>query len=907
MIQIHQIHQNTLFNLFFTVQKCCARWIVFAFCMLIISTSFGQNGIVFTKLKMEGKFNISEPAGNSNNPFGGDTTYKNDPSEENYDEILVTLNVQGIGSFEMPAIIWGEVAYLPVKELFDVLKIKNKQSHHADSIEGFFINPNATFLIDKISNQIFYQGKIVTLKSADLIRTDGGLFLRSDVFGSVFGLDCNFTFRSLSIALNSKTELPAIRDMKLEALHKNINKLKGSRKADTLIDVEFSPFRLGMADWSVISTQTINENTNTRINLGIGAIFAGGETNIFLAYSNREKFRLSKQNYYWRFVNNDHTALRQIIAGKIAPQAVSTIYNSVTGIQLTNAPTTFRRSFGTYTLSDKTEPGWMVELYVNNILVNYATADASGFFTFQVPMVYGYSAVKLRFYGPWGEERIKEQNIAIPFSFLPQNEFEYNFSAGVVDDVTKSFFSRATANYGLSKQVTVGGGMEYLSSVTSGKAMPFLNTSVRLGALFVSGEHVYGVRSKALFTYRLPSNLAVDLSYINYNKTQTAINVNYTDEKKAVLSMPFRSKKFAAYSRLTVNQFTLAQKSFKSKYTTAELLFSGVFAGISSNVTTQAMLPADGKPIVYSNFSMTFRLPAKINITPQARYEYGQNKLSSLKLEVEKSMFRKGYLNASYEKNSLVKGAAFGLGFRYNFSFAQVSFSARQSKQLSTTTQTARGSLMYDGYSNYLGATEQNNVGRGGVIIAPYLDLNCNGYREANEPAAAGLKVRINGGRIERNNKDTTIRIVGLEAYANYFLELDKNSFDNIAWQIRNETIRMIIEPNNFKLLEVPVAVVGEVSGSVLLSNDKGLNGLGRMKINIYNNQSEIVAKTLTEEDGYFSYVGLAPGNYTALIDAAQLSKLNMKSSPLSITFTVKANRDGDVVDGLQFTVQNKK
>src|SRR5665811_2592471 len=100
----------------------------------------------------------------------------------------------------------------------------------------------------------------------------------------------------------------------------------------------------------------------------------------------------------------------------------------------TSAPTTFRRSFGSYTLTDKTEPGWIVELYVNNVLVDYVKADASGFFTFEVPIVYGNTQVKLRYYGPWGEERTREQNIIIPYNFLPHKEFEYTVSAGVVED-----------------------------------------------------------------------------------------------------------------------------------------------------------------------------------------------------------------------------------------------------------------------------------------------------------------------------------------------------------------------------------------------------------------------------------------------------------------------------------------
>ena len=208
---------------------------------------------------------------------------------------------------------------------------------------------------------------------------------------------------------------------------------------------------------------------------------------------------------------------------------------------------------------------------------------------------------------------------------------------------------------------------------------------------------------------------------------------------------------------------------------------------------------------------------------------------------------------------------------------------------------------MYDNASKLLAANAYSNVGRGGVVIAPYLDLNCNGERDENEPKVDGLNLRVNGGRIEHNKKDTTIRIVNLEAYNDYFIELDKTSFDNVAWQMPKQTIKVAVDPNYFKLIEVPIAVVGEVSGSVMLGASGGKNGLGRVIVDIYNSRSKIVARLLTESDGFFSFTGLAPGKYTAKIDQTQLNKLKMSVSMEKIPFTIKSTAEGDVVDSLEF------
>ena len=42
-----------------------------------------------------------------------------------YDEILVFMNVQGVGNVQIPAAIRNESAYLSVTDVFDFLKIRN--------------------------------------------------------------------------------------------------------------------------------------------------------------------------------------------------------------------------------------------------------------------------------------------------------------------------------------------------------------------------------------------------------------------------------------------------------------------------------------------------------------------------------------------------------------------------------------------------------------------------------------------------------------------------------------------------------------------------------------------------------------------------------------------------------------
>ncbi len=826
-------------------------------------------------------------------------------SQESTDleEISIFFQVQNMGGVELSGLIDKQEVLLPVSDIFDFLKIKNSLSPGMDSITGFFLSTDAPFLIDRTGNRIQFQGKDYPLKKNELIRTETNLYLKSQYLGEIFGLDCKFSFRTLSVNMTTKLELPMMREMRLEQIRKNINRLKGTSNVDSIIPRSRPAFQIGMADWSIVSTQEIGRKADARINLALGAVLLGGEAKVVLNLDTNSPLKEREQFYNWRFVNNDKNFIKQTILGKIGTEATSSIYDPVIGIKLTNTPTTYRKSFGTYPLSDYTSPGWMVELYVNNVLVDYKKADASGFFTFQVPLVYGNSNVKLKFYGPWGEERFKEQQINVPFSFLPTGELEYTLVAGIVEDGQQSILSRGSLHYGIAKNLTMGTGVEYLSSVTSGRVMPFVNIAARpLSSMILSGEFTYGVRGKGIITYHFLNNIEAELNYTKYKKGQTAVRNNYLEERKAILTLPLKGKVFSFYNRISYDQILLPGTGFS----TMEWLISGAIMGFSTNLTNYAMFTSQTNPYVFSNLSFSFRLPRGIMFIPQVQYEYSQKELISVKSGFEKYLFRNGFLSLTYENNFKSKIQSLQFGFRYDLPFAQTGFTARQTNRTTTLMENARGSLIVDLKSDYLGVNSRTSVGKGGIVFSPFLDLNCNNKRDTGEPKVAGLNIRMSGGLASENDRDTTIRVTDVEPYTPHLIELDANSFDNISWKLRYKTFSVVVDPNMFKRIEIPVSVVGEVSGTVYREKNNDQLGIGRISVNIFDEKGKLAGKTLSEPDGFFSYLGLAPGNYEVSIDPVQMNKLHLVASPEKQKITINLGINGDTVEDVDFVLKSK-
>lgn len=817
------------------------------------------------------------------------------------DEIVIELYVKDIGDTSIAALISEEKVWLSISGIFEFLMIPHNASAGGDSLSGYFFGTASEYLIDAARKQISFNGSTLPIPASGLIRSNKTLYLRADLFGDFFKLNCQFDFRSLSVKLFTALELPLFVERRQAFIRSNIGKFENEQKADSTLNREHSFFRTGMADWSFFTTSDFKGVSDFHANLTLGAQIAGGESVLSLRYDSKRAFSSRQQSYLWRYINNDSKLLRQVSLGRVATNATSSIFAPIIGIQFSNSPTHYRRNFSLYRINRYTEPNWVVEMYVNNTLVDYTKADASGFFSFDIPIVYGNTNVQLRYYGPNCEQRMGEANISMPFTFLPPGQLEYNVVAGVLEDSTWSKFTRAQLTFGMLKKLTIGGGVEYLSSVAGPKAMAFFNANFRLSRNFLfTSEYMHDVRYTITGNYRTTANVLYEVTYTKYKPGQRAISNTYIEERRASISYPLKFKFLNTYTRFSAYQIILPAH----KYTTVEGLFSGTIFGSTGNITTYALFTENTKAYFYSNVSLAIRIPGKMIFMPQAQYEYNQSRFISLKIGLEKRFSTNGYVNGFYEKNYKNDFNSFNIGIRYELPHTLAGLDMRKNStgELSFINSIS-GSLVHDSRSFYTRFTREPSVGRGGLILLTYLDLNNNQKYDKGEPKLKGLNFNIQSGRRDENKHDSTIVIRNLEAYNSFLITLDQNSFEEISWQIKLRTIKVEIDPNQFRLIEIPVSILGEVNGTIYTQTEAGKKIQERILINIYNKSGTFVTSSLSEADGYYNYLGLLPGSYTAKPDAEQMRKLGLRAFPGAWNFEITGGRYGDVQSGIDFTL----
>jgi hypothetical protein len=416
--------------------------------------------------------------------------------------------------------------------------------------------------------------------------------------------------------------------------------------------------------------------------------------------------------------------------------------------------------------------------------------------------------------------------------------------------------------------------------------------------------------------YYFLKDALLELDYAKFVEGQHATLFNAPEERKVKLSVPLKYRKISGFARFDYTQ--LVYKEFS--YNQGSAMLSAYYKQFSANASTQLNWIDNMQAYVISDLALSYRMKKGLTIRPSAQYNFTDGNLVTYKMAIEKYIPH-GNLEISYQNNVLYKDYYINFSFKYDLPFARTNLSASRSRTTTMTSESVQGSLAFGGGNGYVYGSNNSSTSKGGLLLYPFLDQNYNGKFDKGERMIKISNVGIMGGKVIFNPKDSIVRIPDLNAFTNYLVEFQDNDLPNISWRFKKKVYQVLIDPNQFKRIDVPVVALGEVSGMAYINKDNGLKGLRRIAIKIHKKRpreqtdggkfSELeavfaappVAQTLSESDGYIYYLGLEPGEYIARVDPEQLNNLRMTSSPEQIEFKISPSFEGDIVGGLDFVL----
>jgi hypothetical protein len=842
-----------------------------------------------------------------------------------YVSIPIRVSAEGYKDFYLEAFYTNKKSlFINVEVLYRTLNIACKAGPKENTLSGFIGDESHPYLIDYDAKQIKVGNTTISNQSG-LIKEQNAIYLESSLFTETFGINMTFNYRELSVRLKANFELPLIKQTRIEKMRANLSRIKGAQLADTVLQRNYHLFKFGTMDWMAASAQSWkisnklpvgsgsendiqtvqipNRTINNQLGIGVGTELLFGEADVYVNYNDRQKFDNQQLYYLWRWVDNNNPMIKQAQLGTISTQTVSFIDAPIVGASIRNAATTLRKATGYYTINEFTFPNWDVELYINDAMVDHTRSDATGIYMFKVPNVYGYSTLKLKFYGPMGEERTEERTINVPYTLMPKYELEYGLTGGFVQDSLSSRFGRGEFNFGVNRFLTIGGGFEYLSSIPTRGMIPYLTATFQpTNKLTLYGEYDRGVKIRGLMNYYIGKDILLELDYAKFVEGQQATRFNAPEERKAKLSIPFRDKLLNGFAR-----FDYAQLLYKTfTYNQSGVMVTANYLNFGANSYTQLNWIGQCAPFITSDLILSYRFLNNYIIRPSAQYNAGKNMFSTYKVEVEKYI-PNGLLSLSYQRNSIMRDYYITVNFKYDLNFARTNSAASLTRTRMYTSQSAQGSLAFGSGNQYTHKSNNPSMSKGGISLYPFLDLNHNGIFDPGEPMVnINTALRISGGKINYNKKDSILRITELTAFTSYIIEFKDNNLENIFWRFRKKTYQIVIDPNQFKRINIPIVIVGEVNGMAYKHVGNDLQGMGRIQIKIYDkNTNKLIGETLSESDGFYSYMGLDPGEYVARVDSTQLSNLFMIAEPDRKDFITKESKEGEIVSNVDFVLQS--
>ncbi|MBI3232659.1 MAG: hypothetical protein HYZ42_01220 [Bacteroidetes bacterium] len=756
--------------------------------------------------------------------------------EEEYDQFTISLNVDKLGVYEMEAIYYNDNIYLPIIDLFGKLEIYLNHSIQLDTITGFILSNDNSYSFNSNSGKITFRDKSQMVKPEQIIADFKDVYLPKEIYQEMFGMTMDFNFRELTLFLRSDIELPVIKQLRIKKLRTNLLTLTGDVDADTTIARKWNWIKGAVIDWNLQSKEDNLGGNVQQFKSSFGMEILGGELNWKSLVTRDSAVKFQNSSLKWRYVNDKFALVKQIEAGNVSTSLTGQTMSNFYGVKLTNTPYTLKKTFGSYLIQRKTNPGWDVEIYVNGILLNFTTADMNGYFSFEIPLVFGSSIILIRYYGPWGQESVEEIPINIPFSFTTHKHLEYQSYTGISADSVRSVFNKSKISYGLSRWATISAGYEYFEGSSLNKHIFSGSLNLALGKnSLLNYTYLHNSNHYVELMYRTKRNIVITGKHLQYLKNQTIIQTLNLGESEIGINLPIWNRKLKIHVRST-DRFTYSSERYSF---ISESAISFFYKRINTGITL---------------------------ITSQ---------------ETVMSW------NTSFY-------------FKNNWTIIH-----NTSKNYISSTQTIAGSVHFTGKPNAVFASNSNSVGRAGLDVLVFLDINHNNVMDKDEPLVKNATVAINKGKQVLTENDTIHRFVSLEPYAPYLLTVANNGFPSISWILEKSTWSVVTNPNQIKKVYIPVKPMGEVEMKISLIKNGKVSPAYRQIVYILDNNNKQVGKGLTEQDGTFSFMGLAPGKYKIQFDEKQLKGLGLSSNYPQTTFEIKTSAQGDFVDGIEITLQN--
>jgi hypothetical protein len=814
--------------------------------------------------------------------------------------VMVTLKREVLPE-DMEILVRGEVPYLPLTEIAELILVPLERS--GGVIRGTIHTQDRGFAVAAARREILINSDPLPVPQGAMLPRGDEVYLRGDLLKPLFDLQVEFNPMSGSLRLTSDVALPhEVRRAQLQLRERRLEE-RAQAVRTRRVDLPYEAFTFPLAD---VSLSMGSRRPGGAV--GYSALLAGdiaymtGRLALSGDMARRPRdlrFTLGRDDPDGAVFGFD--SLTEVWTGDVTGVRLPLVggVGGGRGITFSSFPLERPDALDRTTIDGDTTPGWEVELYQNEQLVDFQIAGADGRYSFEdVPLEFGANRFRIVAYGPQGQVQEETREIGIGTDLVPVGETRYRFA--LADSANRMFASLTEAGsvpprwtsafeieHGLSRAITLRGFAAY------GMAESASNSDRRLT---VGGEILHRTEMLNLgFAGALQENGGFGLRATGFARLG-----EWSVAGEASTFRRFESPLARDGSR----RISHAVRLRASRSLTSEFLGPSIISGSARVISF-----SDGLDFLEIDGSLRHRLgPVSLSHTLSSERAIGTpdgSKRDSLSYTASASYSHRdlsvfGSARFQSSNKSLLPGTALRIRYRLdeqsnlsaNLSVSpqpnRAALSATYTRLMEQGSVSLSGGLDSDGRAQValgvnfsFGRTRSGRnilgrrpMGERGIVLARafHTDSGRDRFEPASDEPLQDVVLTLNG----RNRRDLTTDKAGTSTIfpgsvkRPILIGIDSRSlpdpFSVPAWSAWE------VLPRSGRIAEVdlPVVNAGEVSGTLWAFTEAEGIPMADIELQVVDSTGNTLARARSLTDGFYLLEQIPPGRYSLVLAPEQ-------------------------------------
>lgn len=597
------------------------------------------------------------------------------------------------------------------------------------------------------------------------------------------------------------------------------------------------------------------------------------------------------------------------------------------GAQISSFPLERASDFDSINLVGELPLGWEVELYRNEILLDFRASRADGRYEFEeVPLLFGLNVLTLKFFGPQGQYREETRRVLVGQGQAAPGEFNYKLAVTqqdeylipVQDDAVSTTNPElqgevraiTEAEYGLNTHFSIAGGASSIA-LPDGRHN-YGKLGVRFGwrnlysRFDIIGDSMGGGAAKAGAQLSMPLNLSLLLEHM---ELRDFVSEEFSEDIDPTL----RESKLGLNGVVPVGSLLRVPFSITAEHETSE---SG-----ATETEVKNRISTSISRLSFSNWLVWRRSKGAIGDTTNAEgalliggHLYRTSLRGELQYGIEpESELTRGILSAERHFGQSTTGR---VSAEHTFTGQEVTtLSTALSHRFDIAALGLNGSWSDDGAASAFlslsfsfgreprtgdwGMYSDAVADNGTVSARVFLDNDLDGKYGPDDTPVEGATFDTGRGIIrETTNEEGVLLLTGLPGWRDVDVIIPPQGLEDPYWSPTSDGFTVRTRPGKASLVEFPVIVTGEIDGMVYARQGGATLEVADVAMELVDAGGKTVAETRSAFDGFFLFESVKPGRYTVQVSREQLQRLGLAVSGTKI---VEIGGEGTIAGGLQF------